>query len=604
MGPPTASIPTRPPYVGSRRRLVLAFDVGTTFSGVSYSILDPGQSPEIKGVTRFPAHEQVSGASKIPTIIYYDRGGNAVAVGAEALREGIYEMAEEEGWVKAEWFKMHIRPRNETSSHVTARIPSLPPNKTVVQVVSDYLTYLFRCARDYIQATHANGRDLWESVEKDIHFVISHPNGWEGYQQQQLREAVVLAGFIPDSDDGHKRVSFVTEGEASLHFSIRNGLPTGAMQKGDGVVIVDAGGGTIDISTYSRQVGRIAKEGENFEEIAAPQCHFYGSVFVSINARLHLEKVLEDSDFIEDLDHIVRSFDKTTKIRFSDDKQPQYVKFGSTRDNDEQVNIRFGQMKLAGSDVATFFEPSIACIVAAVKDQLKTAHKTISHVILVGGFAASDWLYNEVKTRLVSHGLNVVRPEIYVNKAVSDGAISFHLDHLVKTRVSKMAYGTFRHVEYDETDAEHRARRDQIELMPSGREVIPDAFAVILPRNTQVAEEKEFKKYFWKEGGSLAGLQLSHVTSEVWAYKGSAANPCWKELDPDNYKKLCTIEMDLSHVPIKPRAKFNNQSGDFFHLEYGYILQFSAVELRAQLSWMENGVERRSPAKIVYDPED
>ena len=53
---------------------------------------------------RYPAHEQVSGASKIPTVIYYDRAGNAVAVGAEALREGVYEMAEEEGWVKAEWF--------------------------------------------------------------------------------------------------------------------------------------------------------------------------------------------------------------------------------------------------------------------------------------------------------------------------------------------------------------------------------------------------------------------------------------------------------------------------------------------------------------------
>ena len=37
---------------------------------------------------------------------------------------------------------------------------------------------------------------------------------------------------------------------------------------GDGVVIVDAGGGTIDISSYSRN------QKGNFEEIAAPQCSF------------------------------------------------------------------------------------------------------------------------------------------------------------------------------------------------------------------------------------------------------------------------------------------------------------------------------------------
>ena len=52
---------------------------------------------------RFPAHEHISGASKIPTVIYYDRSGKVRAVGAEAMKEGIYEVAEDENWVKAEW---------------------------------------------------------------------------------------------------------------------------------------------------------------------------------------------------------------------------------------------------------------------------------------------------------------------------------------------------------------------------------------------------------------------------------------------------------------------------------------------------------------------
>jgi hypothetical protein len=57
---------------------------------------------------------------------------------------------------------------------------------------------------------------------------------------------------------------------------------------------------------------------------------------------------LKESDFYEDLDHIVRCFDKTTKVRFSSDKKVQYIKFGSTRDNDAACNIRFGQLRLAG----------------------------------------------------------------------------------------------------------------------------------------------------------------------------------------------------------------------------------------------------------------
>jgi hypothetical protein len=51
---------------------------------------------------RFPAHEQISGASKIPTILYYNKQGNMTAAGAEATREGIYEIATDEGWIKSE----------------------------------------------------------------------------------------------------------------------------------------------------------------------------------------------------------------------------------------------------------------------------------------------------------------------------------------------------------------------------------------------------------------------------------------------------------------------------------------------------------------------
>ena len=39
-------------YEGDTRKLVIAFDVGTTYSGVSYAILDPGQEPRIHGLTR------------------------------------------------------------------------------------------------------------------------------------------------------------------------------------------------------------------------------------------------------------------------------------------------------------------------------------------------------------------------------------------------------------------------------------------------------------------------------------------------------------------------------------------------------------------------
>lgn len=40
------------PYQGPVRKLVVAMDVGTTYSGVAFAVLDPGEVPKISGVTR------------------------------------------------------------------------------------------------------------------------------------------------------------------------------------------------------------------------------------------------------------------------------------------------------------------------------------------------------------------------------------------------------------------------------------------------------------------------------------------------------------------------------------------------------------------------
>ena len=43
---------TRAPYFGPSRKLVVALDIGTTFSGAAYAFLDPGEIPTIRSVTR------------------------------------------------------------------------------------------------------------------------------------------------------------------------------------------------------------------------------------------------------------------------------------------------------------------------------------------------------------------------------------------------------------------------------------------------------------------------------------------------------------------------------------------------------------------------
>jgi hypothetical protein len=127
-------------------------------------------------------------------------------------------------------FKLHLRSKFGKGKKLHPNVPPLPPNKTVVDVFADFLSYLLACAATYIKDTHPNGVTLWDTHRNDIHFVLSHPNGWEGKEQSQMRQAALKARLITDTPEGHGRISFVTEGEASLHFAIENGVLSQAME--------------------------------------------------------------------------------------------------------------------------------------------------------------------------------------------------------------------------------------------------------------------------------------------------------------------------------------------------------------------------------------
>ncbi|KAF8675525.1 hypothetical protein AX14_005094, partial [Amanita brunnescens Koide BX004] len=221
----------RGPFSGSARKLVMAFDVGTTYSGASYAVLDPGLVPEIHGVTRFPAQQKVGGDSKIPTIVYYDKEGALRAIGAEATEDEFLEEADQNEYTRVEWFKLHLRPKALASSHIRDDdLPPLPAIKTAEEILADFINYLYISTRTYIQETHPGGGAFWKSVENNVDYVLSLPNGWEGPQQAQMRRAAIKAGLVANEAQAQERISFVTEGEASLHYCIQKGITKEAVQ--------------------------------------------------------------------------------------------------------------------------------------------------------------------------------------------------------------------------------------------------------------------------------------------------------------------------------------------------------------------------------------
>lgn len=604
---------SRQPYRGLSRKLVIAFDVGTTYSGASYCVLDPGEVPKILRVARYPAQEHLGGDNKIPSILYYDQQHVVRAAGAEALQERVIEQAEDENWVKVEWWKLHLRAKSLPSSHIKDDdIPPLPEGLNAVRVLGDFMKYLFQCTRSYIVESHASGSDMWQSLEDHIEYVLTHPNGWEGRQQQQIRQAAELAGLVPEGPEGQSRLHLLTEGEASLHFCVTTLFASDSFstpiactddcEEEDatpgykGVAILDAGGGTVDMSIYSMSLSPAV----SVEEIAPAECRLQGSVFVTVRAQQFLKSKLANSQFgtAEMIQQMTNIFDKTTKLGFRNAEDPQYIKFGTRRDSDPEYGIRSGQLKLAGEDIAKLFEPSIEAIAEAFKQQQQASDIPISHAFLVGGYASSDFLFLSLQRHPAFSDTILCRPGTQLNKAVADGAVSFYIDHLVKTRVAKVTYGIPVAIRYVSSRLDHIARKKTKILSFSGQWMLPNAFGSILKKGTRVSEEQESRLRVCRLGESASGC--SHISSTISAYSGNLSDAIWMDEEPDSFTEKCTVYADTSKAAKTLFPQTAPSGAEFYRIDYDVVLLFGLTELKAQISWMENGVEMRTPASIAY----
>ncbi|KAG8922608.1 hypothetical protein FRC02_011744 [Tulasnella sp. 418] len=203
-----------------------------------------------------------------------------------------------------------------------------------------------------------------------MHFLtydlISHPNGWHTAQQPIMREATILAGLVPNSQAGENRIIFVSEGEASLHWCMSRGVGRKDLRVWDHFIVVDAGGGTIDISSF-KNISTIPLE---FEESSIPECYLEGSAFVTQAFKEYVQgddrlpnrgpwlsrifdinaAKLKGSSFGHPamIQRMVDHFDRYDKRNFEDPNQNMPVRFGRHKDNDPDVGITEGRIIVSG----------------------------------------------------------------------------------------------------------------------------------------------------------------------------------------------------------------------------------------------------------------
>ncbi|KAG8865486.1 hypothetical protein FRC20_009778 [Serendipita sp. 405] len=339
--------------------IILSFDIGTTHTAVSFSHAIPGEHPDVRPVMKWPGQPEASGETKIPTIIAY-QDGEAKYFGAEAR-----DLLEDDEYEIARWFKLHLhpdsmKPDRASNGPESLETPPLPQGVSLAQVYSDFIGYVYRITKNFFINNTPNGQQMWNRLGNQMPIVFCTPNGWDLRQHAVLTDASIRAGIVTEGN-ADDRLWFLTEGEASVHYSLAHTKTNSWLNKGTIFAVMDVGGSTVDSTLYRCQ----SRSPLVLEEVCASACVQAGGIFVDRAIREILERKLSGSEYCdpETISLIIRQFEQKTKRAFDGSQTANVIQFGSNKDNDKNYDIVKGKLTLSREEVEEAYLEVISSIV-------------------------------------------------------------------------------------------------------------------------------------------------------------------------------------------------------------------------------------------------
>ncbi|KIM25808.1 hypothetical protein M408DRAFT_330992 [Serendipita vermifera MAFF 305830] len=585
-------------YFGSSEALVFSIDCGTTQSACAFAHLFPGSTPQVRVVTKWPGQEEAAGDSKIPTLVAYKRG-KPIGYGADAIEQEAAQDGE-----LAKWFKLHLHPDSmkvvdeppEYGSDVppTFEVPSLPTGVTLKKVYKHFLKYLWDHAQSFFINNTVDGERIWNRLGDKAHIVLATPNGWDTTQQGFLRQAMIDAGIITKEDE--ERLSFVTEGEASVHYALHYSQSRSWMNEGSMFAVTDAGGSTVD-STLYRCKALVPKL--VLEEVCASECVQAGGVFVDRGGQRMLNEKLSGSKFADAayMNDIMEEFERKTKRKF-DGTQTSIIRFGKDWDNDRPHGIVKGRLTLTKEDVTTAFNAVTPRIVSSVSNLLDG--RKVEHLLLVGGLGESPYLRKALKDTFGSKGVNVVTVDESTKKAAAEGAALWYIRQLVVARAVRSTFGIILWRPYDPASF-HRERRHRAKMDHDGSMKMVDLWETWLKKDHVVGEETSLSFNYFSIYKKLPS-DLGTFSQDVFAYDGEE-DLVWGRDDKGSLapgvRTVCTLRADLTGLRPSLRSQRGPKGEEFYRVDFVISVMLGGTSLKARLNWNEGDERREGPVTVI-----
>lgn len=579
------------------QRVVASIDFGTYATGFGWTPIsedneDPAQR-RIFTCVQWPS--QPVAYPKTLTAVLLDRDGAIIAWGDEARRKAgeLQAGGRSKGWRYLRSFKMSLG-RGLGSGDLFARPATVLDDalESPEQLIAAYLRRIYRFALDEI------GQRGF--LEDEIRWCITVPAIWSDRQKQIMRRAAQEAG-LPTEDD---RLLLALEPEAAAHHARVSGVKVvgsgndstpSLMLPGARFMVVDCGGGTVDITAYRNdeqsrmvEIGRVSgdKRGSQYVNEAFVECVLIKRLGgVEILQRLQRECPADLEDLLDRWERVKlhARVDQTDPLYLPLTAQlaRQLGRSGIKRLKDLQQGIG-DQIVVTADEVRDIFEQVVPRVLALVDEQLAEmrhqagAPQGKELLLLVGGFASSPYLQERLRTHLGNRAQVLVPPEPAT--AVLSGAVHFAYAPHTRARRSRHTYGIEIAADFEEgIDPEEKKF-----LLSNGEARCDGRFSVFVRAGQTITTGQEITHVYHPIEGDQTEVDINF-------YQADEEAPRYVDLPDCRHIGELTVDLTkVMHLSLE-------------HRRFNVSMRFGETEIKTRVTLIATGRELEHTLEFFGD---
>lgn len=353
-----------------------------------------------------------------------------------------------------------------------------------------------------------------------IRWVLTVPALWSEEHKLFMRKAAKEAGIIDYSNSPNLLLCLEPEGASIQCREDAEGTLKEKMTKDTVVLVLDCGGGTVDITVHKLK----SNPEENFlcEEIlpSSGGCEwgskyvdkyfeeFLKEFFGNDLYNIYLKNAVARLEILKHFEMLKRKFnpgkDDRSRLQLSYlSEELSQSKLNELVEKHNKSNPQEIHIKQRGSScvdlppalMMSFFQPLFENIMSKVESLLDQSYKKVGYqakfIFMVGGFSESPYLKSEIKTRFEKGELSILvprRPQVSVIR----GACMYGLNpRTITSRIAKKTYGINTLTTFDP-----ERHPEEKKVIIEGEDFCEDVFDVFVKKNESVSIDEFHTKTY------------------------------------------------------------------------------------------------------------